>query len=60
MKEEKLDLVGYQVIGLRFGPTITIWPTLEIAKQYLQDIRSISSSDEWRIIKVNIKRVSNS
>lgn len=52
--------VGYQVVGLRFGPTITIWPTLEIAKQYLQDIRSISSSDEWRIIRVNIKHVSDS
>ena len=46
--------VGYQVIGLRFGPTTTIWPTLEMAKQYLQDLQSISS-DTWRIIKVNIK-----
>ena len=55
-----IEKTGYQVVGLHFGPTITIWPTLDMAKQYLQDIRSISSSDEWRIIKVNIKRVSNS
>lgn len=54
-----IEKSGYQVIGLRFGPTITIWPTLEMAKQYLQDIRSISS-DEWRIIRVNIKQVSDS
>ena len=54
-----IENVGYQVIGLHFGPTITIWPTLEMAKQYLQDIPSVSSSDEWRIIRVNIKRVSN-
>jgi len=53
-------MLGYQVIGKIFGPTITIWPTLEMAKQYLQDIRSISSSDEWRIIQVNIKQVSES
>lgn len=54
-----IENVGYQIVGLRFGPTITIWPTLEMAKQYLQDIRSVSSSDEWRIIRVNIKQVSN-
>lgn len=58
---ERMDsLAGYQVVGLHFGPTITIWPTLEMAKQYLEDICSISSSDIWRIIRVNIKQVSDS
>lgn len=54
-------MVGYQVVGETFGPTITIWPTKEQAQQYLEKgIKPLRPNDLWWIIKVRIVGVSES
>ena len=52
-------MVGYQVVGKTFGPTITIWPTKKQAQQYLdKEIKPLRPSETWWIIKVRIIGVS--
>lgn len=54
-------MVGYQVVGKTFGPTITIWPTKEQAQQYLdKDIKPIRPNDTWWVMKVRVIEVSES
>ena len=54
-------MVGYQVVGETFGPTITIWHTKEQAQQYLEkEIKPLRPNDLWWIIKVRIVGVSES
>lgn len=48
-----IETIGYQIIGRKFGPTITIWKTKQQAKEYLKTLESFE--DNWRIIEVVIK-----
>ena len=47
------QIIGYQVIGRKFGPTLTIWKTKQQAEKYLKGLKSFK--DDWRIIEVVIK-----
>jgi len=52
--------IGYQVIGRKFGPTITIWKTKQQAEEYLKTLEEHLKTleffeDNWRIIEVIIK-----
>ena len=52
-------MVGYQVVGKTFGPTITIWPTKKQAQQYLdKEIKPLRPGESWWVIKVRIIGVS--
>lgn len=54
-------MIGYQVVGKTFGPTITIWPTKEQAQQYLdKEIKPLRPNETWWIIRVRILGVSES